>query len=61
MKITAVHKEGNTITKYQLDNGKVVNIAMIIAVILIVIIAVVAIKVITVDNVTTSMISFVER
>lgn len=25
MKITAIHKEGNTITKYQLDNGKVVN------------------------------------
>ena len=48
-------------TSTKKDNGKVVNIAMIIAVILIVIIAVVAIKVITVDNVTTSMISFVER
>ena len=48
-------------TSTKKDNGKVVSIAMIIAVILIVIIAVVAIKVITVDNVTTSMISFVER
>lgn len=41
--------------------GKVINIAMIAAIILIVIIAIIAIKVITVDNVTTSMISYVGR
>lgn len=43
------------------DKGKVINIAMIAAIILIVIIAIIAIKVITVDNVTTSMISYVGR
>ncbi|MBQ8659751.1 MAG: helix-turn-helix domain-containing protein [Bacilli bacterium] len=43
------------------DNSMVANIALVAVIILVIVIAIIAIKVITVDNVTTSMISYVGR